>query len=86
MSEPGDRTRVEEQPEPLARFNLLGQKRVHDPDGAFAWSRQLQVVFLNQPDALTRRQPFGRRDRGDGNVDGVPAPVAVLDALDSRGP
>jgi hypothetical protein len=32
MSEPGDRAGVEEQPEPLAWFDLRRQERVHDPD------------------------------------------------------
>src|SRR5262249_8935342 len=40
---------------------------------------QFRVAFPDQPDVLAGCQPDRRRDRGDGEVDGIPPPVPVLD-------
>jgi hypothetical protein len=53
----------------------------YDAVGLVAEADQFHVAFLDQPDVLAGRQPPRRRDRGDGDVDGVAPPVAVLNQV-----
>src|SRR5207248_11415226 len=79
VAEPGDGVGVEEQPEPLAGLDLLRQERVHDSNVVVARADQFEVPLLNEADVLAGREALCRRDRRDGDVDGVAPSVAVLD-------
>ena len=57
------------------------KEAIHDTEIVVAWADQFQVPLTDQPDVLTRGQPNRRRHRGDGDVDGVPTPVAVVNQM-----